>query len=573
MITPDEKRKMVREDERHLLHNQFLRIGLAVILLVPLTWVGVGLVSHSLRLREVERAVDAARKAMVAGNAVVALQHLDAALAADPASAEALELAGDLAKDHRPLEYLRLRMEFDKASPQSTTAKLKLARAAIEAGVTSVAANALARVPEEDKASPDYMSAEAAMLHRLGNPDAAISLLKRSIEAADDPIPHMVHLAEVMVEADKSEVDEYLEALSGRIAPSSPHYTAFLRILRDNHERHQRVEEACAQAMAVLEAGTSTEADRMLAMDMLCRSASEPADRQLVAVMSRAKDHAEIHRLAMRLLSFKPPSRLSALVPQLPEDFRNSAHFKAVEAACHAKSGDWVRLLALLGESGWDGLDYLHAAYAALAQRATNADSAWKARWSEAIRKAASRPESLDLLYLSVSAWPGWQDETTRALWKFVESGNQVTEALGHLDEHYRSLGDDGGLLRVVTAKLERAPDDLALRIEYARLCLLRRVRVEEAGRMAAESFAASPELPEAVITQAFALSTAARHEQAVSLMRSLPEVTLKNSNAAAYMAIILAAAGNNDEAAEFLQRVDPESLLAAERSLLPKAR
>lgn len=573
MITPEQKRRMVREDERYFLHNQFLRIGLAIIVLVPLAWITFGLVSHSLTQRKVEGALQAAQAAIAAGSPADALTHLDAALAADPMSAAVLEMAGDLARDYRPLEYLRLRMRFDKSSPDSTTAKLKLARAAIESGAFSVAEEALARVPTIDKMGADYLATEAALLRQQGNLEGAINLLQRCIETANDPIPYMLDFAAVLLESKKPEAAGYLGQLYQIIAKSSPHHTTFLRILRDDFLARQLADEAVVPAIAIIDSGKSTASDRVLAMEALNKSSAAPAAERMAAIFKHAQDDAEIHRLGLRLLASESTSLVSDVLEQLPAAFRNSSHAKALSAACYAKDGVWASLIALLEEAPWPGLHYLHSAYMAQALRATHADGVWKARWSEAMRHAATSPESLDLLYLTVSSWPGWHDETTRALWKFVESGNQVTEALKRLDEHYRSLRDDGGLLRVVSSKLERAPDDLALRIEYARLCLLRRVRIEEAGRIAAESFAAEPNLPDAILTHAFALTTVGKHEEAIDIMQSLPSHMLQQSRPAAYMAIILAAAGRAGESAKFLDFVKSDTLLTAERALLPKSR
>lgn len=201
--------------------------------------------------------------------------------------------------------------------------------------------------------------------------------------------------------------------------------------------------------------------------------------------------------------------------------------------------------------------------------RKTHPESSWQAQWSDAIRRASASPETLDLLFLTISQRPDWKDETTRALWKFVEFGNQAADALDKLEAHYREAGDDGGLLKVVSAKLDRSPGDVTLRSEFARLCLLRRVQVGEERRIAAECLREDPDSPDAVVTQAYALATVGRHEGAITLMRSLPAVQRDKPRPAAYMAIILSMAGRGTEAAAYLGHAQSGRLLNAERELL----
>lgn len=339
MITPEEKRRMVREDERHFLHNQFFRLGLLLIILVPLVWVSASLVRHALRQRTVEREVEAARQALAAHDSSGAMSHLDKALEADPMSPAALEMAGDLAERHRSSEYLRLRLLLDQALPKSTHAKLKLVCAAVSMGAPAIADDALARVPEADRKQPDYLAAVAARALAGGDADAAVAALENAVARASEPTPYLIELAEVLVGSGRhNEAELLLNRLAEVVPPDSPQHTQWMRIRRDYCLAQGQFAEAVATALAMLEAEGSVPDDRRRTLDALCGQTGDARAAQLAAVIGGAGRANDIRRLALHLLTLKPAATLDAVHILLPPDMRDSPHAMALAAASLVQS-------------------------------------------------------------------------------------------------------------------------------------------------------------------------------------------------------------------------------------------
>ena len=558
---------MVREDEQHFLDNQFLRLGLAAIVAVCLLYGGYTLVSHALQRHQFERALENARALQSEQRHAEAYSEAEAALALRPQSPQALAVAAAIAQAIDSPDHLRLRIRHAQAEPESQPAKLKLAEVAVDHGSLDLAEETLQRVPPARRSHPGYLAAAAKLDAARGEFPAAREKLERAIAAAANPSRYQVMLARLIIHLgqpgapaviaellDNPDLDPQLELDALRLGATDTRSPSALRL--------QFADSASAHQASALH-------DHLLLLDLIAEESAQSV-AELARLFRRLGDPSVIHRAGLHALTLGLHDPLAAAVDGLPREQAESPHLLALQAAILAEGADWPQLLGLLKNSEWRQLDYLHSAYTALALRNTRGGVAWQSYWSEAVRKAAQSQASLDLMYETIDDWPSWETQTIDALWKFVRSGNNVSQALDSLYSRYLAMGDAGGLLKVVSAARDRDPDNHQLASEYARLCLLRRIHTERATLLAAEAYLADPESTDIAITQAFALTHRGEHERAVEIMQSLPRRALSDPLNAAYMAIVLARSGRLFDAVPYADIARRAQLLREEEELLP---
>jgi Flp pilus assembly protein TadD len=116
-------------------------------------------------------------------------------------------------------------------------------------------------------------------------------------------------------------------------------------------------------------------------------------------------------------------------------------------------------------------------------------------------------------------------------------------------------------------------PDTAADKNNLAATALLLKIDVPTARQWAAEDYARNPGDPYAASTYAFALHLQGRDKQGLAVLEKLPPAELAQPSVALYYGVLLAAAGNADQAMPWLQNAQTKGhLLPEEQELLSAA-
>ena len=116
-------------------------------------------------------------------------------------------------------------------------------------------------------------------------------------------------------------------------------------------------------------------------------------------------------------------------------------------------------------------------------------------------------------------------------------------------------------------------PDDSTVRNNFAQISLLLKAETFRARGMARDLHEAHPHDAAYASTYAFALFQSGDVKGAVKIMSQLTPQQLHEPSVAAYFAILLAAAGQNDAATEFFGLAERAKLLPEEEELVAKAK
>jgi predicted Zn-dependent protease len=176
------------------------------------------------------------------------------------------------------------------------------------------------------------------------------------------------------------------------------------------------------------------------------------------------------------------------------------------------------------------------------------------------------------MLAETVEKW-GWRAETIELLWLAAKDPVKGDDALRGLYRYFASNGDTENLYRVLLHQLELHPDDRDVQNNFAQLSLLLNLNIERGQKIAREVYEKDRANPAYVSTYAFALQTQGETKKALKVLETLTAQQLHQPAIAAYYGIILAAAGDQTRAAEFLDLGEKASLLPQEKALVEKAR
>jgi predicted Zn-dependent protease len=190
--------------------------------------------------------------------------------------------------------------------------------------------------------------------------------------------------------------------------------------------------------------------------------------------------------------------------------------------------------------------------------------------WQAALKAAQGRPGQVAAIAQLAEGW-GYQTEAEEAWWIIAQSNENSMAALDALQRIYKAQKNSRGLLKVAQRALELNPADLVAANNYASLGLLL-TGDGTARRLAAKLHAEHPANSVFTGTYAFSLHTEGKTAEALKVMESLKEETLRHPAIAAYYFIILVENGNMERAHAFLAAANQATLLPEEQQLLAAA-
>jgi cytochrome c-type biogenesis protein CcmH/NrfG len=491
----------------------------------------------------------------------------------NPESVEACRIMARLAEKaglRSALEWRRRVMELGAATPADLIA---LARDGVRFDDRAITDLALGRLPENAKTTAEYhaLLADIALAQRDGvEMEKQLSEAQRIEPANKD---YTLRLAALRLGSNdytmRAQGKDTLVALQNELALRRD----ATRHLAEDALRHFDSKEALRLARQLDGFPEKNFTDRFVLLAAM-HAASDPGFQSLLEELQTvAADDPEraaalmtwmnIHQMSVLAIAWSaklPPSVIgSKLVPIALSDA-----FVAVR--------DWSGLQRLVKSGNWGALDFIRNALSARALRELGNEPDSAAQWNEAVKKVTASPPYILMLAETVEKW-GWRNEAIDLLWLAAKDPLKGDGALVTLYRYFAQKGETQNLYRVMLHRSELHPDDRNIQNNIAQLSLLLNLNMDRGQKIARELFEKEPANAAYVSTYAFALYSQGDFKGAVKVLGALTDAQLHQPDIAAYYGIILAAAGDQVRAGEFLDLGEKATLLPEEKALLEKAR
>jgi Flp pilus assembly protein TadD len=546
-----------------------VRIFAAAVLLGLLSWGGV----YAFHKWQERHLVRRAAGYLSGGDLRIASLTARRAYQLNPENPHAARMLAEIAEKAGDGTELGWRRKVLELQPQSIDDALALVRCALRANDLPTAERTLQGLGEIAQQTPAYHAALGRLAEIRNNRAEAETRWRRAVELAPQEPAYQTQLAMLQLgSVDEAKRTAARAALEGLRSDPEQRTAATRALIIDGASRRedpQRLRALAADLQSYPEAAFS---DRLLYAEIL-RQLKDPGYEEYRATLQKDAPADPGHLASF--LSWMTTNREDGIAISyantLPPETLSKWPVPLALAEAYAKANDWSGLQRLAAEKEWGGFDFLRHAWLARALRAEQKETAAGQEWARAQKGASAQPQALLMLARTVSAW-GWERETIELLWSLSKAHETRAEALQLLYQHYAKTGDTGGVYRVLSRRLEIAPDNVTMQNNLAQVSLLLDAEPERARKLAAEVARKEPGNPAFVSTYAFSLYKQGDVGGAVEALRPFSEEQLQAPSIAAYYGIILAAAGEKEKARAYLERARQVYLLPEEKALLEKA-
>jgi predicted Zn-dependent protease len=503
----------------------------------------------------------------------------DAALSAHRAlqinqnSVDAMRILAMIAERTNDRSALSWRLKVTKLKPQSIPDALALADCALQFKDISTAEKTLRQLPPEAQRTAEFHATAARLADVERQPAEAETEWREAVKLAPENKTYQLQLGLVLLRATEEEKRSSGKATLGNLrADKDQRAVATRALILDGIAHHADGRQLLAMARELKNYPEAAFNDRLLFLDLL----RQLRDTQFTSYLSEIEREvvSSPPNLAA-LFSWMNANQMSLVAIDfartLPNGLTNKWPIPPTIAESYGKVRDWPELEKFLQDQDWGEFDCLRHGYLSLALREGGKPVAADHEWALAQKRAAAHVQLLTLLSRMVSDW-GWNKESSDLLWTLTKHPETQLEALRSLYKEYVDNGDTPGLYRVLMRLVELLPDDRRLQNNLAQLRLLLNTDVDRAEKLASDLYAKEPMNPAYASTYAFALYTVGDTEGALEIMNGIRENQWREPSLAAYYGVVLAAAGQNEKAKEFLALATSGKLLPEERALIVKA-
>jgi cytochrome c-type biogenesis protein CcmH/NrfG len=520
------------------------------------------------------------RRLVAEGNALVnegdyRRASLDARriLQINPDSVEACRIMAVVAEktgSRSALDWRRRVMELGNATPNDL---ILLARVAVRYDDRSTADAAMSRLPESAKETPEYhaLMADIALAQR------DIPELERQLtEAArlDPPNKdYAMRLAAVRLNSKDTDVRAEGKKKLVEMQNDPALRREATRYLAEDALRQNTTLAALELARQLDSFPEKTFADRILLLSAL-DAAIDSGFPAFFAEMktSSAEDPEQAASLVTWMNLHKRAADAIAWSATLPPEVSGQQRVQIALSDSLVATKDWTGLQRLVNSGNWGTVDFLRNALHARALRELGNETDFASQWNEAQKKVAVDARQALILAETVKNW-GWKAEAIEMFWVIAKDPVKADDALRALYAYFAKNSDTENLYRVLLHQIELHPNDRNVQNNFAQLSLLLNLNALRAQKTAREVYEKDPKNPAYVATYAFALHTQGENKKALGVIETLTAEQLYQPDIAAYYGIMLAAAGDQTRAVEFLDLGEKANLLPQEKALVEKAR
>ncbi|RYD82845.1 MAG: hypothetical protein EOP84_08830 [Verrucomicrobiaceae bacterium] len=464
------------------------------------------------------------------------------------------------------------RQRVAELKKDSGAAAVAWAEAALRAGRTVSAQQALESVPEKDRNTARYHAAAGATAISTGQLANAERHFTEAVKLEPSNEVHRYNLATFQIQspddAKRKTGTETLETLGG--GGRVELYARRSRVTQLRGEKKE--EEALRVSGELLQLPNVEFADRLKHLELLYQL-KRPEWQAFAEDLRKQSLHAtgeDVAALATWTRENIGAAEALTMLTSLPPDSANHPRVSATLAETLVALKQWPELKAFVSEGNWDSLDYLRLAYMARAFREMGDPGAAHTRWTAAIGAARKR-EPLSQLAWTAARW-GWTPELREVLWAAANTPAPQW-ALQMLHRSYLSEKDTAGVLRVAQKALEADAQSASAQNNVAALSLLLRRDQDRARETARQLHEKMPENPYFASTYALGLHLAGRSAEGLEILKKYKREQLREPSLAAYYGVLLAVTGAKAEAQEFLELGEEAPLLPEELALLTAAR
>lgn len=491
----------------------------------------------------------------------------------NPESVEACRIMARLAEKaglRSAIEWRRRVMELGAAAPGDL---LALARDGVRFDERAITELAISRLPESAKTTAEYhaLLADIAFAKRDGvEMERQLSEAHRIEPANKD---YTLRLAALRLGS-----NDYAMSVRGKETlvelQSEPALRRdATRYLAEDALRHFDFKEALRLARQLDGFSEKNFTDRLVLLAAM-RAASDPGFQSLLEELQTvAADDPERAAALMTWMNIHQMSTLTiAWSAKLSPGVIGSKLVPIALSDAFVAVRDWSGLQRLVKSGNWGAVDFIRNALSARALRELGNEPDSAAQWNEAVKKVTASPPYILMLAETVEKW-GWRNEAIDLLWLAAKDPLKGDDALVTLYRYFAQKGETQNLYRVMLHRSELHPDDRNIQNNIAQLSLLLNLNMDRGQKIARELFEKEPANAAYVSTYAFALYSQGDFKGAVKVLGALTDAQLHQPDIAAYYGIILAAAGDQARAGEFLDLGEKATLLPEEKALLEKAR
>ncbi len=495
------------------------------------------------------------------------------AFAVDPTSADACRTLAAIAEKQNASEATDWRRRVVVLLPESISDRVALVECALRFKQPGIAAEALAGVPAAQQNDARYQTAAAHLALTKSDFAAAEKYLEAAVRLAPNEPRRALELAEFQIRSEDTAKREAGRALAEKLKSDPKLRLTALHILINDAIRHRDDSASLALAKELDGFSEASYADRLLALGIL-RGFNDP---DFIATLTRLQaESAKSAEKAIRLINWMNSHGLALLAidwsKRLPPEMLSAIPLRFALADAYVRLRDWAALKTMLQGGSWERGEPVRRAFLAKAARETGDDIGFEKNWVAAVGAAEGDVARLNLLQTIAFQW-NWPEKGTAVLWMLAENRAAQREALQTLYRNYAQQRDTTGLYRALSRLVAVIPEDPAVRNNYAQISLLLKAETIRARGMARDLHEAHPHNAAYTSTYAFSLFQSGDVKGAVKLMSQLTPEQLHEPSVAAYYAILLAAAGQNDAATEYFGYAEKAQLLPEEEELVAKAK
>ncbi len=468
---------------------------------------------------------------------------------------------------------LDLRRRAAELSGNEINDLLAWARGAIRFGDAAEATKALELMPQSKRETAEYHALRGDIALLRHDVATCEKELWRAVQLEPANTIYRLGLGTLHLSANDPAMREQgvreLEELQGE---PSLRRDVTQRLAQDALRRGEK-EQAVKYARQFNEFAPDDFGARLLLLSALKLAGDGGAEQLLTQLQTEAGEDADrIGALLGWMNSQKMSRQAIAWIQTLRPELLTQKTLPLMIADAYLAASDWSGLEKFLRKSAWGPMDYLRAALLARALRELGRQEESAQQWRQAAGKVEERSEAVILLADMAQRW-GWEREALDLLWVVAKDPQKADQTLNALYNIYATKGDTAELYRVLLHLEDLRPDDPAILNNVAQLSLLLKLNTDRAHQLARQVHEKDPRNADYTSTYAFSLYVRGENKKAVQAFANVSDADLHRPPIAAYYGIVLAAAGEQARAREFLELGAKANLLPEERALLEKAR
>jgi hypothetical protein len=237
---------------------------------------------------------------------------------------------------------------------------------------------------------------------------------------------------------------------------------------------------------------------------------------------------------------------------RLPAKLQSQPLVRLSLADCYLAGKDWQALRDFAAKGKWDEMEFLRLAYLSQAWFQLGESLVADSNWRVAVNETGNRFGALMALLKLADRWE-LKHHREDLLQRIVQKFPNESWARQDLERIYFASGNTLELNRLYSDLFARSPKDIAAKNNLVATSLLLKTNLPQVFTWAQELYAQRPDDPVVVSTYAYALCLQGRAKAGVITMKKLNPHSLKQPAVALYYGVLLAAAGETNEATRFL--------------------